>query len=875
MIKSFVFLISCVTCLFFGCASQTESSQFIPSPSKTVIQNNWVLGIDQDYDGKLISSLEYDISRWTKARVPGTVLGSLVEAGEYPDIYVGKNLEEVETEQFTKPWWYVTEFDAENVEESVSRLAFDGINYRAEVWLNGELVSDKLVGCYTTFDFDISNLIQAKNKLAIKITPPKPGDFTIGFVDWAPTPPDKNMGVWRTVSLIQTGLLAIKTPFVSTKVNKESLDEAWVQLELDLMNYSEEPQSTIVNCEFQGQRISKKVEVDGGASQKVIITSRDFDAFLVKNPDLWWPNNLGKPTLQNLKVDVQVNGQVSDQTTVEFGIREVEDYINSEGHRGYKVNGKEIVIKGAGWVDDLFLLNDSANNETQVQYAKDMNLNTIRFEGFWGTSDHIYSMCDKHGLLAMCGFSCQWEWSAYLGKEMDEADEAFAGMTEPDEMALVADYLHDQVIWLRNHPSIFVWVAGSDRLHHPDLERMHLKNLAEIDPTRPYLGSAKSMLSTVSGPSAVKMDGPYDYVPPIYWYTDTARGGAFGFNTETGPGPQPVVLESALKMIPKDQLWPLNNDTWNYHCGRHEFGTMKRYLKAFDNRYGEATSIEDFSSRAQIANYEAIRPMFEAFSVNKPNATGVVQWMLNSAWPETYWQLYDYYLQPTGAYYGTKKACEPLHLAYDYGDQSIKLINDFYEAKNELSAEISWYAWDSKPIKQRRVSVNVASNSSSLVMKLQEGPNTPNVSFLDLKLKDKNGAIVSSNFYWLSKKQDVMDSDYENSSWIYTPQTDFASFKELSKIPKADISVRVTKKTKSQTEVVIKNTDNVIAFFCELRIVNSSSNESIIPAFFSDNYVSLLAGEEKTIIISTPNNGLLDSEMDVLVSGQNVNVKRD
>lgn len=873
MVKSSLFILSVVACLFLGCTNDTEIQQTVLQPTKMAITNNWVLAMDEDYNGQQVSSLEFDVTKWTKARVPGTVLGSLVEAGKYPNIYFGKNLEKVDQEQFKKPWWYVTDFEADNIKQNISRLAFDGINYKAEVWLNGKLINNKLEGCYTTFDFDISDEILPKNKLAIKISPPQPGDFTIGFVDWAPTPPDKNMGVWRSVSLIQHGKVAIKTPFVSTKVNTETLNEAWVQLELNLENYSEVDEDMTVNCVFKGQKFSKKIKSPKGSSQKVKITSSDFGAFSLKNPDLWWPNNLGEPTMQSLDVSVLVNGQLSDETTVEFGIREVEDYINAEGHRGYKINGKEIVIKGAGWVDDLFLLNDSINNETQVQYAKDMNLNTIRFEGFWGTTDHIYSMCDKHGLLAMCGFSCQWEWSAYLGKEMDEADEAFAGMTEPDEMELVADYLHDQVIWLRNHPSIFVWVAGSDRLHHPDLERMHLKNLAEIDPTRPYLGSAKSMLSTVSGPSAVKMDGPYDYVPPVYWYTDTARGGAFGFNTETGPGPQPVVLESALKMIPKDKLWPLNNETWDYHCGRHEFGTMKRYLKAFDNRYGEASSIEDFSSRAQVANYEAIRPMFEAFSVNKPNATGVVQWMLNSAWPETYWQLYDYYLQPTGAYYGTKKACEPLHLAYDYGDHSIKLINDYYEDKSDLKAEVSWYAWDSKPIKKRSMTVNVASNSSSLVMTLSEGANIPKVSFLDLKLRNKDGGIVSSNFYWLSKKEDVMDPDFKNSSWIYTPQTDFASFAELSKIPKADVSVEITKKTMTETEVVIKNTDQVIAFFCELRIVNKSTNESIIPAFFSDNYISLLAGEEKTITISTPNNVLVDTEFEILVTGQNVIVK--
>ena len=361
----------------------------------------------------------------------------------------------------------------------------------------------------------------------------------------------------------------------------------------------------------------------------MVFKSSEFKQLKIKNPRLWWTYELGKPNLYSLNMTIGTNKQVSFSKSTTFGIREVEDYITTKGYRGYKLNGVEVLIKGGGWVDGMFLNDTEEKVKAQLQYVKQTHMNTVRMEGFWGNSERIYEMADEMGLLMMVGWSCQWEWNAYLDKPEDD----FMSIKTPEDMDLIINYTRDHVNWLRNHPSIFVWVMGSDKLPRPELEQKYHALFKEIDKTRPLLMSCKEMKSEISGSSAVKMRGPYEYVAPNYWFIDTENGGAFGFNTETGPGPQVPSLEVVKSMIPQDKLWPINS-TWDFHCGRNEFNTLDRYIKAFNNRYGEQNNVEDFTFKSQASNLEAMRSMFESFAINRSNTTGIVQWMYNSPWPK-------------------------------------------------------------------------------------------------------------------------------------------------------------------------------------------------------------------------------------------------
>jgi exo-1,4-beta-D-glucosaminidase len=431
-------------------------------------------------------------------------------------------------------------------------------------------------------------------------------------------------------------------------------------------------------------------------------------------------------------------------------------------------------------------------------------------------------------------------------------------------MDLVANMLADQIRYLRNHPSIFTWVLASDLLPHPDLERRYETVLAEYDQTRPPLVSCGWRESEVSGPSGVKMSGPYDWVPPVYWWEDREHGGAYGFNTETGPGPQPPPLESALRMIPEKDLWPIG-EVWNYHSGRGEFSDMDRYIEALEKRYGRVDSVEEFLFKAQAANYEAIRPMFESFAVNRPLTTGLIQWMLNSAWPETYWQLYDWYLMPNGAFYGTRAASQPLNLSFNYSDRTVYAVNDSRYAGQGLTAVVRAFNLAAAEIFNQSYELELPpAGAQSLVSLADLDPPTP-VWFLDLRLHDAAGAEVARNFYWLSTKPDVLD--YENNLWYVTPTKSFADFTALADLPEVELEISAAAGNNG-VEVELANTSDALAFFVEMRVVGADGS-SILPVLWDDNYVSILPGESRQLKAGFPGADDL-SNARLMIKGWNV-----
>ncbi|MCX6180565.1 MAG: glycoside hydrolase family 2 [Bacteroidetes bacterium] len=842
---------ACAVVALLSCGS---GSGIIDVVQEKVLSENWKIKSSKNTSlkGEQLSLGEKDdSSSWKNAAVPGTVLNALVQAGVYQNVYEGNNLAKIPVDQFKSSWWYTTSFELKDIAtENHYQLNFDGINYRANVWLNGKLIADsaEISGAFNRFSLLIDSVAQGgSNHLAIEVFPPSNGDYSIGFVDWAPTPPDNNMGIFRNVTLKITKAAEIKNTFVQSKINLQTLAEADLTVTTEVINHDVVDAEVVVGGKIGAISISKKVSLKAKEKQVVNFSSKEFPQLHIQNPKLWWPNGYGDPAMYELEISVNVNSVLSCTEKVNFGVREVSDYFNENGHRGYKINGKEILIKGAGWVDDLLLGNTAAYDEAQIKYVKDMNLNCIRFEAFWGKDQRLYDLCDRHGILLMAGFSCHWEWQDYIGTPCGDQ---LGCATQEKAISLLAGYWKNQITWLRNHPSLFAWVGGSDFLPHPDLEKKYLSILKEIDPTRPYLGSAKTYISSVSGPSGVKMNGPYDYVPPMYWYTDTVRGGAFGFNTETGPGPQVPVLWTINKMFDGKAHWPIDS-TWDYHAGRHAFGNLNRYMKSFNNRYGASASLEDFSLFTQAASYEAIRPMFEAFRVNRPNATGVVQWMLNSAWLDTYWQLYDAYLMPTGAYYGTKTACASVQGIYNYGNQSVYLAND---TKDSVAVKllIEMYSSDSKLLYTKEVSGAVAGNSSAQLLVLPAL--AKGVSFLNIVVQNTKGEKISSNFYWLSSKKDKMEAAKDSASWIYTPAIEFADYTALRTLPKAKFKVEYNGKG----EVTVTNTSDKIAFFIEFIAMDNKTKEPVRPVIWSDNYISLMPGEVRVLKVSLPSGEMGD-----------------
>lgn len=816
-------------------------------------------------DERLISQNGFDVKTWAKAIVPGTVLGSLATTKVIEDPTFGINMKNVDTLQFKKPWWYRTTFklNGAEVRKNIS-LRFNGINYRADLWVNGKKVagSDSFAGTYRMHTFNINSFIQeGENTVALKLSQYEYGEYSLGFCDWNPIPSDRSMGIFREVFLEINQGIKIRSPFVYSKVDTVSKKSANLFIQAEIVNTTDKPVVGILRIDYELGIVEKKVTVAANDTLSYRFDPQQFSQLSVKDVALWWPNGMGKAKLYNLKTEFIADNKVIDRVDKKYGIREIRSYLNSDMNRAFEINGKFILIKGGGWSDDIFLQDTRNSVEAQLRYIRHMNLNSIRCEGFWGKDENLYDLCDEYGILIMIGWNCIWEWEEYLHKACDPK---YGGAVSDEDIALLTSSWKDQMLWLRNHPSIYIWMLGSDKLPSPKLELNYVELFKKYDPSRPYSTSAGGagsetnnivatvpLVSDISGPTGMKMLGPYAWTPPNYWFTDTQLGGAWGFNTETCPGAAIPPVASLRRMLPEGHVWPIDKEYWEYHTGRNMFTTLDRDIDAINDRYGKSSSVEEFSFKAQVNNYEIMRPQFEAFIAHKPKSTGLVQWQLNSAWPKMIWQLYDTYLQPNGSYYGVKKACATLHAIYRYGFNDIYLANeDLADAKN-LTVKIRVFDLNSKEIFADHWEGNIKSNISQLIYKLPEIKNLTPVWFLDIRIFDQSRKEVDNSIYWLSTKPDILDYDAAKKlSWpFYTPTSQFADYTALNQLPKIQLTYNYhfTKDAKyGNIRLKVRNPSNAIAFFTFFDVVDPATHQPILPVYWNDNYVTLFPGEERT-----------------------------
>ena len=501
---------------------------------------------------------------------------------------------------FRQSWWYRTEFKLPpEYSGKTVWLGFDGINYRANVWMNGVQIasSENVVGTWRLFNLNVTSSVKPgqANSLAVEIFPPQPRDLAITLVDWAPMPPDKEMGIWRDVHITTTGPIALRYPAVLTKLDLPSADRAMLTIRAELTNASDHPVECLVKGHIGNLSFEQTVRLGPKETQVVHFTPEKFPQLIIANPRLWWPAQVGRQDLYPLDLTVEVLGQVSDSAHIRFGVRQVTSKIDEKGHRIFQINGKNILIRGAGYSFDLLLRSSPEKQQAELNYVRDLNLNTVRLEGKL-ENEHFFDLADEMGILVMPGWCCcdQWEnWPAW-----DKETETIAG-----------DSLRDQIRRLERHPSVISWMYGSDFAPPPRIEKLYLGILQELDWPNPSISSAAGHTTTV-GPSGMKMTGPYEYVAPSFWYLDTRHGGAFGFNTETSPGPAIPPVASLHRMLPPDHLWPIDS-VWEYHAGGMSH-TLNVFTEALNKRYGPAKSVEAYALKAQIQAYEAHRAMMEA-----------------------------------------------------------------------------------------------------------------------------------------------------------------------------------------------------------------------------------------------------------------------
>jgi exo-1,4-beta-D-glucosaminidase len=719
---------------------------------------------------------------------------------------------------------------------------FSGINYRGEVWINGHRIADAstVAGAYRTYDFDLTEFLKpGANVLAVETFAPTEKDLGINWVDWNPCPPDKDMGLWGEVHLAETGAVTLRSPLAVTHFPDESLATAELTVYAEVHNAADHAVRGKVVGTAAGVRFEQSVELAAREERTVVFTPAQFPALRIHDAKPWWPWQMGEPHLERLSMSFEDAEGTSDERSVDFGIREITSELTATGGRLFRVNGKPILVRGAGWSQDMLLRTDDRRLRDQLRMVRDMNLNTIRLEGKLETEE-FFHLADEQGILVMLGWCCCDHWEHWRD-------------WGPDDLRIATASLRSQMLRLRWHASLLVWLNGSDNAPPADVERAYLAVEAETHWPNPTLPSASQTNTAGAGPSGVKMTGPYDYVAPSYWYVDQHNGGNYGFNTETSPGPAIPSLASRKMFLPDPEAWPPSAN-WSYHFGSGEFANLKVLDEAMTAIYGKPESAAQYERLAQTMAYDSERAMYEAYSKNKYVSTGVIQWMLNNAWPSMIWHLYDYYLEADAGYFAAKKACEPVHIQYSYDDRSVVVVNSTYKPVEGLKARVEVHGASWNKLYRAEAAVSAVADSAQTVFELPDMLYTgaEKIFFIDLALTDSEGHVVSRNFYWVPYTLTAFD--WNRTDYTHTPALRHEDMTALEKLPQAQVRAEATIAPSAHGREIrlrLENSDSALAFQVRAA-VRTRDGGLIAPVFWSDNWIELAPGESTTLTARLP-----------------------
>ncbi|RQO78477.1 glycosyl hydrolase [Pedobacter sp. KBW01] len=844
------------------------------------LNSGWICTNVKDIksDGAAISKTGFALNNWMPATVPGTVLTTLLNNKKVPDPFYGMNNEMIAdvyhtgNEHYT--YWFVKDFDERATGNEQVWLQFRGINYKAEIYLNGKKVNPKTqVGMHIRAQYNITKLLAAngKNRLAVIVYPPDfPGNpnggqggdgtiakglttqYTAGW-DWIQPTRDRNTGIWDKVTIEKTKSINLQNPHVVTLVPGKRLatgkqNPATVKVTVEVENPTSNAVSGTLQYEIAGKIIKQPATI--AANQTTTVKLSDLQ---IENPKLWWPSGYGDQNLYDLKIRFIASAQVLDQEALKVGIRQIDNIWNDHTKSmGTFVNGQKIFIKGGNWIiSDAMLRFTDARYDAEVRYHKDMNLNLIRI---WGGAilerPEFYNACDKYGLLVFQDFwfsgDCNGRWVDPMKKE-----DQWTRRNYPDDHPLVLTAIEDQIKLIRNHASLAFWCGGNE-ITPPDDILNPLKNdiLPRLDGTRQFFDFSNSdemSYNSIGGNG----DGPYGIQDiKTFWGTQT-----FPYNSEVG-SVGVGDYASLLRFIPEKNLvapqYKAKPDSvWDYH----KYISYEQYL----NPYGKPKDAKDFAMKAQLANYDQYRALMEGFSNKMWDwYTGSIIWKTQNPWTAMRGQMYDYYLDPNACLYGLRKGSEPLHVMMNPLDSMVTIVNNRFTTRNNLMVQAKAYDMDGKDYFYSQVFNSVGPSSVRRLFPLNEFLTKLDKKegvFVSLRILDQQQNILSENIYWLPGK----DGEYSG----------------LKNIKQAPLKVAAVKKN-GKVEVTLSNASgNPVAFFNRVALINGNSNERILPAFYDDNYVSILPGESKTVTVeyTDTQNNLAVEVYGWNVAAQKVNVQ--
>jgi len=846
-----------------GLAALTASAATpVPAPPpQTVIQSGWQVqdAAKATQAAAEISSATYNPTGWYTATVPATVLTTLVNNRVYPEPLYGENNrpETIPDSLARTSWWYRTEIlIPRSYKGHHVWLNFDGINYAAEVWVNGTQVGT-IRGAFIRGIFDITANVQPGKKavLAVLISPqPHPGIphehtlraglgpnggitaidgptflSTLGW-DWIPAMRDRDSGIWQKVFLSATGPVVLKNPLVTTDLPLPKTDFADVAVQATLENVSDQPQKGVLHGIIENIRFEQAVELEPRSTKTVRFNAETTPALRMDHPRLWWPNGYGAPDMYRLHLSFNQEHDVSAAQDVDFGVRKITYSVPGTDTLTISVNGVPVFIRGGDWgLDEAMKRIPRVRLETLIKLHKLANLNLIRNWVGQSTGEDFYDLCDRYGILV---------WDEFFQPNPSDGP-------DPTDIPTYIANVRDKVLRFRNHPSIVLWCARNEGYPPPEIDAELRKVLAELEPTRRYQPSS-------TDGAGVRSHGPYYWRVPRAFYKITDDY----FKTETGSVSVPT-LESIQGMMPKKD-WESINDDWAEHDFAKGNSGADRFPGQIAARYGAFRNLADFVRKSQLANYEAFRAMYEGRNAQMFHpATAVITWMSNPAQPSFVWQIYHYDFEPMSSYFAVMHAGEMVHVQFNEDNGQLQVINNLPAPVKDATLRAEVFDLNGGLAYERESKLTAEPEATTNAGLIEFPAALSHVHFIRLQLHDVNGKLISRNFYWRALPARPDD------------------FNDLNKLPQVTLEMKAESKDESGKRIVtvtLRNPGKSIALLAHVQLRRQKSGERVLPAFYSDNYISLVPNEMQTITIEAEQNQFNGEDALVVIDGWNVTV---
>ena len=798
--------------------------------------------------GVEIASPAYKAEGWVTATVPGTVLTSYKNVGALADPNYADNQLMISESFFNSNFWYRNEFQ---LPQSFKRdrvfLNFDGINWKANVYLNGKQVG-RLEGAFIRGKFDVTDCVkEGTNVLAVEIIKnahigaikeknKQSTDFnggilgadnptfhaTIGW-DWIPTMRGRNIGIWNDVFLTTTGKVTVQDPYVQTQFALPDTTQARLTAEVVVKNHDGKDVSGVLQGRVGDVTFEQPVQLKAGEERTVVFDADRFPQLQVKNPRLWWPNGYGTSYLYDANFTFKVGEEVSDARDFKVGIRQM-TFNEDGGVLNLYVNGRRFIGRGGNWGFSESNLNYRGREyETAVAYHADMNFTMLRnWVGMIG-DEELYDACDKYGIMIWQDF--------WLANPADGPDPYY-----PDMFIANAE---DYVKRIRSHASIGLYCGRNEGFPPETIDKALRRIVKEEHPGMHYISSSAD--DVVSG------HGPYRMLPAKTYFT--LETGNDKFHSERGM-PNVLTYESFLRTYSPEGIWP-QSDQWGMHDYTLEGAQgATSFNEIIATGYGQPESAKEFADLAQWVNYDGHRSLFESRSKNR---MGLLMWMSHSCWPSMVWQTYDYYFEPTAAYFAIKKASEPLHIQWNPATDEVEVVNYHAGLRPGLKARVQVLNMDATVAWEKEVSVDSREDTTEKCIKLEFPDGLSQVHFIKLTLEE-NGKAVSENFYHRSKVEN--------------------NYQALKQLPKVSLRAQ-TQYDKGddgewKAEVTVENRSDAPALMVRLNIVGDKDGKQFLPIFYSDNYFALLPGETKVVRVHWKDVDTRGNAPLLKVSGYNV-----